>query len=58
MLTIPTAKPASVLPAMTHAGRTGATSSRARVPAVRSSSTPRTPNSTVKKTKNTAIPIA
>ncbi len=58
MLTIPTARLAKAFPATIQAGRIGATRSRARVPLSRSASKLRTPNSTVKNTKNTAIPTA
>ena len=51
-------KLASALPPITDPGETGATNSRESVPPSRSSSRPRTPNSTAKKRKNTAIPIA
>ena len=58
VLVRPNVKLASALPPITDAGFTGATNRRESVPPSRSSSRPRTPNSTAKNRKNTAMPIA
>ncbi len=58
MLVSPTTKLATALPPMIHPGRMGATNRRASVPFSRSASRLRTPNSTVKNRKNTAMPAA
>ncbi|MCZ7665563.1 MAG: hypothetical protein M5U22_22710 [Thermoleophilia bacterium] len=56
MLTTPSTKEVSAFPAMIEPRLMGAPSSRAMVPRRRSSSSPLTPNVTVKKTKKTAMP--
>ena len=58
MLMIPSRKLVSSFPPRIEARLTGAASSRASVPSLRSSSRLVTPNWTVKNRKNTAIPAA